>query len=550
MPHGVEYLLEQGGRLLNNRGQLLTLWQDIAENFYPERADFTLKRNVGAELMDGLATGYPVLVRRELANSIGGLLRPTNKVWAHIRVDGWDQVSVTGRAWLEMAEERQRRAMYHRLTNFTRATKEADNDFAAFGQAVLQVSVNTKADGLLYRCWHLRDTAWSENNDGRIDTVFRKWKTTAIDLVRLFPKTVHQNVREKLDKDPYCEVEVWHCVLPGDVYESEKNKRNLPFVSIYLDITNKSILEEVPWAANEYVIPRWQTVSGSQYGYSPAVVVGLADARTIQEMTVTLLEAGEKAVTPPLLGVQGALRSDVNVMAGGITWVDREYDERLGEVLRPLTIDKNGIPLGIDMQRDLREQLREAFYLNTLNLPPQGGPDMTAYEVGQRVQEYIRQALPLFEPLESEYNGPLCELTFETLLRYNVFGSPFDMPDELRGRNVEFMFESPLHDAVERQKAQRFLEATSLVANAAGADPEVMHVFDVPKGAREALLSSGTPAGWLRTQAEVDERIRADQEAQQAAFMLDQMQKGAEVAKTIGTTPTPSGTQNTGQPLI
>jgi hypothetical protein len=40
---------------------------------------------------------------------------------------------------------------------------------------------------------------------------------------------------------------------------------------------------------------------------------------------------------------------------------------------------------------------------------------MTAYEVGQRIQEYIRGALPLFEPMEMEYNGALCERTFEIL---------------------------------------------------------------------------------------------------------------------------------------
>jgi hypothetical protein len=34
---------------------------------------------------------------------------------------------------------------------------------------------------------------------------------------------------------------------------------------------------------------------------------------------------------------------------------------------------------------------------------------MTAYEVGQRVQEYIRNALPIFEPMEMEYNAALCD---------------------------------------------------------------------------------------------------------------------------------------------
>ena len=542
-----EFLLDTGGKLFENRIGLESLWQEIAEQFYPVRADFTVKRNEGQELMSDLATGYPVRVHRELSNAIGGMLRPTNKEWMHARVDRWDEVSTEARAWLKMADERQRRAMYQRVASFNKATKQADADFAAFGQCVIQVGLTSRADNLLYRTWHLRDVAWKENADGEVACIVRKWTATAADLMTLFPRTVHEQVREKFAKEPHTEFKVWHCVIPGAQYKLQNGGKPVrEHVSVYLDVSNKHIMEEVEMDEHEYVIPRWQTVSGSQYAYSPAVVVGLADARTLQEMTFTLLEAGEKAVTPPLLGVQGALRSDVNVMAGGITWVDREYDERLGEVLRPLTVDKNGIPLGMDMQADVKMELSEAFYLNKLNLPPAGGPDMTAYEAGQRVQEYIRNALPLFEPVEMEYNSPLVEKTFSRLMKVGLFGSPFEMPKELQGRNVEFTFESPLHDAIEKAKVQKFLEATALIANAAAADPAVAHLMDTNKAARDALQSGGTPPDWLRSEAEVADAMAAEAEQQQIQQMLSQMQQGADIAKSIGTTDAPAGTQNTG----
>jgi len=72
--------------------------------------------------------------------------------------------------------------------------------------------------------------------------------------------------------------------------------------------------------------------------------------------------------------------------------------------------------------------LRRSF-LNKLSLPP-ADREMTAYETGQRIQEYIRNALPLFEPMEMEYNGALCEDTFEALMRVGAFGSPQDIPGE------------------------------------------------------------------------------------------------------------------------
>lgn len=540
-----EDLVKRGEKLFSERLPLLSMWQDIAEAFYPERADFISSRQIGNELAQGLATGVPILMRRDLADSLGSMLRPTNKSWFHPRVDRWDEVSSEARAWLEMAEDRQRRAMYHKETGFSRATKEGDHDFATFGQCVIQKTVNKKANGLIYRCWHLRDVAWMENAAGMIDCVYRRWRPHACDLQRMFPDTLSKEAKDIAAERPYDQIDVLHIMLPADMYAPQEKAR-FPWYSIHVEVKTKTILEEVSLPQNEYTIARWQTVSGSQYAYSPAVVVATADARTLQEMTVTLLEAGEKAVSPPLLGVQEALRSDINVMAGGITWVDYEYDERLGEVLRPLTQDLRGIPLGLDMSRDIREQLKEAFYINKLALPPLVDGQMTAYEVSQRTQEYIRHAMPLFEPIETEYNAPLCDSTFSTLLQFGVFGPVRDIPQELQGREIEFSFESPLHDAIERAKGQRFLEATSMVSTAVGGDQSSIYVLDVKKGLRDALQSTGIPASWLRSEADVDAAVKRDQDQQKAQQFLEQAQAGANVAKTIGLTPAPSGTANTG----
>ena len=529
----IEFHLEQGKKLFDSRASLLSLWQEIADNFYPERADFTTIRNIGTEFADNLTTSYPILARRDLGNSIGSILRPTSKEWFKIRTsDNWENLGTEGRAWLEWAGSRMKRAMYNRRSQFTRATKEADHDFVTFGQAVIQTSLNRNADGVLYRCWHLRDVAWRENEEGMVDTVYRKWKPTARDLSRIFPGKLHPNVIAKLEKDPMCEIEVWHCITPSDVYPSGGEPSRTPFKSYYFDIDNKHPMEEVGIFNMEYTIPRWQTVSGSQYAYSPSTVAALPDARLIQAMTRVLLEAGEKAVNPPMIAIQEAIRNDVSIYAGGITWVDAEYDERLGEVLRPLTQDTRGIPLGLDMARDTRAMIAECCFLNKLALPPPER-EMTAYEVGQRVQEHTRQAMPLFEPMEAEYNAPICENTFAIMLRAGAFGSPMDMPRELHGAGYEFAFESPLHDATERQKGQRFLEAKSMLAEAVALDPSASKMVDVKIALRDVLQAINVPSKWTRSEAAVEEMEAAEQQQQQTSMLLEQLQQGSEVAKTM-----------------
>jgi hypothetical protein len=100
-------------------------------------------------------------------------------------------------------------------------------------------------------------------------------------------------------------------------------------------------------------------------------------------------------------------------------------------------MDKNGLPFGFEMAQDIRGMVKEAFYLNKLTMP-QNGPEMTAYEVGQRIQEFIRGATPVFEPVEANYNGAICDTTFDLLLSWGAFGPTQDIPDSLRGAGYQF----------------------------------------------------------------------------------------------------------------
>lgn len=529
----VKKLVGQGDQLFANRGTLLLLWQDIAEQFYPERADFTVKREIGDDYAGNLTSSYPLLVRRELGDSISSMLRPRGQEWFSITIDRDDRLDTSGKQWLEWASGVQKRAMYDRLSQFVRATKEGDHDFAAFGQNVISVEVDWSTTSLLYRCWHLRDVAWCERYNGTIGDIHRNWCPDLRTLAAIFGKDkLHSNVANKLDKEPYCKIKCRHVVMPTDQYDGDQKYRT-PYVSLYIDLENNHLISEVGSHSPIYCIPRWQTVSGSQYAYSPATVAGLPDARLLQAMTLTLLEAGEMAVRPPLIATKEAIRGDVSIYAGGITWVDAQYDERLGEVLRPLTQDKSGLPFGVEVAEEKKAMLQQAFYLNRLSLPP-ADREMTAYETSQRIQEYVRNALPLFEPMENEYNGALCEMTFDALMRVGAFGSPADFPQSLRGENVRFKFESPLHQAIERQKGQKFLEAKGLLREAIELDPSAVAVLDARKALREALSGIGIDADWQRSEEEVEAHAAQMQQQQQAQQALAMAAQGAQVAQEAG----------------
>jgi hypothetical protein len=539
-------IIQQGDALFSAKQPLNWLHQQFAEQFYPMRADFTRTRYLSEEFASYAMTGKPFQVQRDLGNSFSAMLRPAGQEWFKAQTDR-EEINNDQQAklWLEMATRVMRRVFADREVQFERATKQGDNDFACFGQTVLQVEVNRLGTKPLMRAWHLRDCAWAENADSQIDVFHRKWKIAARSMNTLFRGKVSQEVKNSLGKEPFKEFECRHIVLPTEEYDltpggkgenmkrRQAMKKDLPFVSIYVDTANEFILEEthIPNLGG-YIIPRWQ-MAGSQYAYSPAAVVGLPDARMLQQMSLTLLEAGQKIVDPPMIAVGEAINGGINLFAGGQTYVDPDYDERTGEVLRPITLRGEGLQWGGEREKIIQEALTEAFYLNKIALP-EISKDMTAYETQKRFEEYIRQATLLFEPVSSEYNGGVCEEFFGVCLRNGAFGSPLDMPPILRGQNVHFGFESPIKSAQGKATAEAFGRLAQLLGAAMQIDQNSRFIVKVPTAFRDAATGTGAKATWINTEEDADKLTQQAQAQQQAQQQAEQVGSTAEGIGKIG----------------
>ena len=193
--------------------------------------------------------------------------------------------------------------------------------------------------------------------------------------------------------------------------------------------------------------------------------------------------------------------------------------------------------VGREMRNDVKEALAEAFYLNRLSMQPMtgaGDKEMTAFEVGQRVQEYIRQTLPLFEPVETDYNGGLCEVTFDLLMRGGAFGSYTDIPPSIRGQDIQFRFISPLSEAIEAQKAGKLAAAKQIIATVTDLDPTAPMMLDVHKAERDAMMGMGVPANWLRSEGQMKQIAGYQARLGQAQRALAAMQASANTVKTLG----------------
>jgi hypothetical protein len=342
--------------------------------------------------------------------------------------------------------------------------------------------------------------------------MIRKWNPELRELRRMFgPDKLAHQCEDKWPKEAMKEINCYHIWMPVEEYGEDSPAR---YVSIYIDIKHQHTIEEVFLDDLMYIVPRFQTIAGSPYAFSPAVVVGLPDSRMLQAMTHTLMEAGERYVRPPLAATSQVVQSAVDLSPNGITWLDKEYDERNGQALRPLYQDRGGFPIGLELREDIKETLKSAFYINKFTLP-EVNRDMTAYEVAERMKQFRRENLPLVAPIEAEYNGMLCESAFTLALRMGLLGSERDIPRSIRGRDVEFKFESPLSEADEEKKATRFSQVAQLLAEASQFDQGAPINVDFDTALRDAIQGLGAPERWLNPMDEVD--ATRDQVAQEQA---------------------------------
>ena len=525
-------LIKIGDGLFSKKRQWDQLCQDIAENFYPLRADFTTKFTLGDDFSEDLMESYPVQARETLANTIGALLRQGD--WFEVKTgdEDIDEDPLNAR-WLEYATGAFRKLIYDRRAGFVRATNEADHDWVAFGNPVLSVEENQSREHFLFKSWHPKECAWMVNGNGVVDHLQRDMPSSARAMKARWKDKIHPEVKRACETDPSKEFKVRHIVMPVDeIYGDDKGKRQQygknEFVSMYIDCEHETVLGEGPLAAFNYVVPRWRTVSGFPQAFSPATINALPDGRMLQKLAMILLEEGEKAIDPPTIAKGEIFRDAVNLYAGGMTYVDLDSDEKLQDVFQ--TVNGGGnISIGLEMKQDVRMMIAESFLLNKITLPPQ---QKTAFETQARLEEYRRAILPFTGPIESEYHLPLLDVAFQMAVRNKAFDLR-EMPKALSEADVTFMFDGPLNTAEGRQNVQAFQESVQILAGAAQFDQTVPTLMNFKQMTKDAVRGTQAPADWFadeEVQQTEEEQAKSVAGLQQAAAVL---QQGAGVGKEV-----------------
>jgi hypothetical protein len=418
--------------------------------------------------------------------------------------------------WLESATE-QMYVAFNR-SNFQQEIFELYHDLITFGTAAMFIEED-EDDILKFSTRHINEIYIAENDKGRIDTVFRKFKMSARAAIQKFGTNPDFEVLQK--KNPYEEVDIIHAIYPRDDFDVRKqDQKNMPFESVYMTGKGEELsvsgFREFP-----FVVPRYLKASHEIYGRSPAMTA-LPDVKMLNEMSKTTIKAAQKQVDPPLLVPDDGFILPVRTVPGGLNF----YRSGTRDRIEPLNIGANN-PLGLNMEEQRRNAIRNVFYVNQLMM--QQGPQMTATEVIQRNEEKMRLLGPVLGRLQSELLKPLIDRAFNILLRKNMFKPA---PEFLAGRDVEIEYVSPLAKAQKSTELQAIMRGIEIMGSIANVAP-VFDYVNFDKLVRHLMDIVGVPQKVLKPQSQVNAERQQKEQQQQETMQMQQLQQVAEAGGKI-----------------
>jgi hypothetical protein len=507
-------------RLKTGRQNWETHWQEVADYMQPRKADVTKTRSRGDKRTEQIFDSSPIQAVELLAASLHGMLTNPSTPWFSLRYkdEGLDSDD-EAKLWLEGVTDTMYTAFNR--SNFQQEIFELYHDLITFGTAAMFIEED-QSDLLKFSTRHINEIYITENDKGRIDTVYRRFKITLRAAAQQFGTNLSEEAKTKVEKDPFDEIDILHAVYPRVEFNpTKKDKENMEFESVYLEYKNGNELSVGGFVEFPFVVPRYLKASHEIYGRSPAMTA-LPDVKMLNEMSKTTIKAAQKQVDPPLLVPDDGFLLPVRTVPGGLNF----YRSGTRDRIEPLNIGANN-PLGLNMEEQRRTAIRNVFYVDQLLL--QQGPQMTATEVIQRNEEKMRLLGPVLGRLQSELLKPMIDRCFAILLRNNQFAQA---PEFLSGQDIEIEYVSPLAKAqkgTELSSITRAIEILGSLANVAPVfdyinfDALVKHVADLV----------GVPQKVLKLQSQVNaEREQQAQLAEQQAQM-QQMQQVADAGGKI-----------------
>lgn len=519
-------LLQEFDQLWTKQANFRTLWNTTAQFVMPAWDNFIGEWAEGLNRNTRIFDSTAITANERFAAAMEAMLTPRSQMWHRLMPDDetLEDVPAVGQ-YLDTVNKILFAARYHPEANFASQTDECYMSLGAFGNDLLYID-EVVGTCLRYRSVPLSELVWSQNHQGQVDTVHRKFRYTAKQAIQHFGKqNVPQAVADAFAKNPYSEFEFLHVIKPNYEFSpfayGDKSKR---FECWYISIAEKKILSREAYRTFPCAVGRYRMAPRESYGRGPATTC-FPDIRTANEMMKTSLRAGQKAVDPPIMLAEESVLQPFNLRPGAMNY------GMLTEDGKPLAVPfeaKGNFELAKEQMADIRGTIRDTF-LNTLFQILVQNPNMTATEALLRAQEKGELIAPAMGRQQSEFLGPMIHRELDILTEAGQL--PPAPPELLRsGRGIRITYTSPLARAMRAEEGTAIMNTVADLSQMANLDKSVLMLMDFHDAGREMALIRGCPAKLIRSEDQVQallEQAAQQQQEQQTAEQAPQVALGA-----------------------
>jgi hypothetical protein len=517
----VEQIKSELSQMQSERSGFDSHWQDLVDYLLPFRQAILANRTQGAKAMTYIKDSTGTLSLLLFAAGISSKMANKAIPWFRLEVEDEEMKrSREVKLWLDRVET----IFYQTFerSNFYTADQEANIDVGGFGTAPMFIGPHPQW-GCCYHTLNISECYVATDAYGQIDTLYRKFPFTAKQIKEQWGRRAHEAVNKSLGANrPLDQGTVVHAVKPRKQRDRKKiDSRNLPWMSVYIDLDHNHLMEEGGFYEFPYVVSRYFVMPGEVYGRSLGMVA-LPDVKELQVRVRDTTRAGQLALDPPVLLPHDSFAGQpIKRIPGGFTFVraDGAMQDKIG-----VFPTAGNLPWSENEMEQMRQRIGRTFFSDLMLLAMD--KQVTLGEFLHVAQEKMQLLGPFLGRLQTERYNPLFDRTFSLLWDQGRIPPP---PPELVGEDgrlkyrVEYI--SPLAKAQKLSESQGIIQATGFLGQVAAANPEILDILDWDEAGRLVLENYGVPIKLIRDQDMVGQlrqmRAQAQQQQQAAAMALE-----------------------------
>lgn len=419
-------------------------------------------------------------------------------------------------------------------SNFQTEIHEVYLDIGATGNAYL--FMGDHPDTLVhFSARAFKECYVDENNLGKIDTLYRKFKWKKRQIVQEFGEQALTDDMLRQYRDGNEEQHtIIHAVEPlVDAYMSDEAKaQKWKWASCYTMESDKHLLSEKGFRTFPYATPRWSKKSGEKYGRG----CGHSMMPTIKMVNVqeeTQLQGAQLAAAPPFGVTDDSVMGKVKLTPFGLTVVRRSAN---GEFPIQQLMTGTNINFGEKKLDSARERIMRGFYANQFTLPA-GGANRTAEEVATITQQNFKLMGPVLGRLHFELLDPIVQCLYDKMERDGLIP---EMPEKMKaflrkGKKIQARFSSLIARAQRQAEADSLIHGITAAAPIVNAKPETLDILNTDEAFKYILFDLyGAPFRLKNDERAIQQIREARQKAQEQLAKERAQAHQADIVSKVG----------------